>query len=105
MAHEGVPALWFAHFETQSNPHVLGARAAEAELAREVAAERAGDEEQSLAVFDRRLELAMRARELRRQPRCELIRLEASRQQDRMSPGAAELALQLALAEGGHRAE
>ena len=47
----------------------------------------------------------MPAGELRWPPRRELIRLETPRQQDRMSPSAAELALQLALTERRHRAE
>src|ERR1700693_6193807 len=81
MAHKGVAFLGTTGFGKESHPHVLGAGAAQAELTREVAAERAGDKEQSLAVFDRRLELAMRARELRWQPRSELVRLVAAREQ------------------------
>jgi hypothetical protein len=89
MAHEGVAFLLGACFENESDPHVLGAGAAQAELAREVAAERASDEEESLTILDRWLELAMRAGELRWAPWRELIRLEAPRKQYRMSSGTA----------------
>ena len=92
-------------FEKESNPHMLGAGTAQAELIGKVAAERSGDEEQSLAVLDWWLELAMRAGELRWSPRRELIRLEAAREEDGVPPRASELALQLALAESCHRAK
>src|ERR1035437_7824540 len=105
MAHDGVAFLRATGFEKESHTHVLGAGAAEAELTGKVAAERACDEEQCLAVFDRWIELAMGAGEQRRAPRREQIRLEAAREQDRMPTGAAELALQLALTEGRHRAQ
>ena len=105
MAHNGVAFLRATGFEKESHTHVLGAGAAEAELSGKVAAERAGDEEQGFAIFDRWIELAMGAGEQGRAPRRELIRLEAAREQNRMSPGAAELALELALTEGGHRAQ
>src|SRR5450759_5312461 len=105
MAHNGVAFLRATGFEKESHTHVLGAGAAEAELSGKVAAERAGDEEQGLAVFDRWIELAMGAREQGRAPWRERVRLHAARQEHRVSPGAAELALQLTLPEGGHRAQ
>jgi hypothetical protein len=106
MAHQGVAFLsGLRRFENQPHPYVLGTGAAQAELIGEVAAQSASDEEQSLAVLDWWLELAMRAGELRWAPPGELVRLEAAREQDHMSPGATELALQLALAKGRHRAK
>jgi hypothetical protein len=109
MSHDGLAFLSLLHatdrFEKKSHAHVLGACAAQSELAGKVAAECASDEEESLAILNRWLELAMCAGELGWLPRRELIRLEAARELDRMSPGAAELALQLALAEGRHRAK
>jgi hypothetical protein len=105
MAHDGVALIRASGFEMESHPHLFGAGAAQAELTGEVAAERAGDKEQSLAVFDRWIELAVGAGEQWRAPWRELIRLEAAREQDRMPPGAAELALQLALTDGRHRAQ
>src|ERR1700680_4470211 len=104
MAHHRVTLLRRTFFEEESYANVLGAGAAQAEIFSEVAAERAGDKEKSLAVFDRWLELAMGAREQRRAPWRELIRLESAREQDRMPAGAAELALELTWPERRHRA-
>src|SRR5437899_2134280 len=105
MAHQRVAFLTGTRFEKEPHPYVLGARAAQAKFAGEVAAERAGDEEQGFSVFDGWIELAIGAREHWRAPWRELIRLQAAREQDCMPPRAAELALQLALTDCSHRAE
>ena len=94
-----------ARLEKNSYSHVLGPRAAQAELAGEVAAQRSGDEQQSLAVFHRWLELAVGAGEEWWAPWHQLIGLVAAREQDRMASLAAELALQLPRSEGRHRSE
>src|SRR5258708_15444885 len=92
-------------FDPQPHPHLLRAGAAQTQLFGEVAAKRARDEQHRFAIFDRLLELSMRAREKRRTPGRELVRLEATREQDSMAPVAAELALQLARADCRHRAQ
>ena len=74
---------------------MFGPRAAKAQLFRKVAAQRPGDEQQSLAVLDRFAELAVRARKERRLPCHELIGLDASREQDSVPSVATELAFQL----------
>src|SRR5439155_4100014 len=79
--------------------------AAKPQLVRQVAAQRARDKEQRLAVLDRFAELPMRAREKRRSPRLELIRLQAAREQDRVPPVATELAFQRAWTDRRDRAE
>jgi hypothetical protein len=95
----------FAHFrigrlEEKPYANVLRPRASKAELPCEVVAQRAGDEEQRLAVFDRRLELAMRAGEHRRTPRVELVGLETACKKHRIPAVSSELALELARADG-----
>src|SRR5205814_10233120 len=85
----------FAGFKVEPYPHMLGPRAAKAQLFRKVAAQRPGDEQQSLAVLDRFAELAVRARKERRLPCHELIGLDASREQDSVPSVATELAFQL----------
>jgi hypothetical protein len=63
------------------------------------------DEQQSLAIFHRWVELPVRAGEKWRTPWRELIGLEPSREQDRMTSIATKLAFQLARADRGHRAK
>src|SRR5258708_23733288 len=92
-------------FETQPHPHLLRAGAAQTQLFGKVAAKRTRDEQHRFAIFDRLLELSMRARERRRTPGRELVGLEASREQDSMTPVAAELALELAWSDCRHRAQ
>ena len=65
-----------------------------------VAAQRTRDEEQRLAVLDRVTKLPVRAREKRRPPGVEVIRLGATREQHRAPSIATELALELAGADG-----
>src|SRR5206468_10888580 len=77
----------------------------QAELVGEVTAQRAGDEEQRLAVLDRLAELAMHAGEERRTPGHELVWLEPACEQHRVTSLAAELALQLARADGRDRVQ
>src|SRR5439155_17062115 len=85
----------FAGFKVEPYPQMFGPRAAKAQLFREVAAQRPGDKQQSLAVLDRFAELAVHARKERRLPCHELIGLEASREQDSVPSVATELAFQL----------
>src|SRR5258708_35843363 len=92
-------------FETQPHPHLLRAGAAQTQLFGKVAAKRTRDEQHRFAIFDRLLELSMRAREKRRTPGRELVGLEASREQDSMTPVAAELALELPWSDCRHRAQ
>src|SRR5450759_1403798 len=105
MAHDRLTMLRLGGLEHQPHTNALGARPAQAELLREVATQRVRDEQQGLAVFDRLLELSMRAGEKRRTPRRELVGLETSCEQDRVPSVAAELALQLAWTDRRHRAK
>src|SRR6267143_519123 len=82
MADDGLALVWLIGFVGEPHSHLLRARAAQAQLGGKVAAQRAGDEQQRLAIFHRRLELPMRARELRWAPWDELIRFSAAGQQD-----------------------
>src|SRR5712664_1711798 len=104
MADDDLLLFWFSRLEEKSHPHMLGARAAQSELVGEVAAQRAGDEEQSFAVLNRFAELPVGAGEEGRAPRLELIRLETARKHHRMPPIATELALQLSRTDRRHRA-
>src|SRR5258708_1990701 len=90
-------------FETQPHPHLLRAGAAQTQLFGKVAAKRTRDEQHRFAIFDRLLELSMRAREKRRTPGRELVGLEASREQDSMTPVAPQLALHLPWSHSPHR--
>jgi hypothetical protein len=105
MAHQGVALLVRRGLEEKPHENLLGARAAQAQLGGEVVAQRSRDEQQSLAVFDRWIELPVDAGEKRRTPWHQLIRLESSREQDRMTSIATELALQLARADCSHGAK
>src|SRR5262245_33457460 len=96
MADDGLSLLGLTRLEDESHSQVLGARTAKSQLVGEVAAQRARDEEQRLAVLDRRAELAMRTCEHRRPPRHELVRLEPTRELHRVPPVAAKLTLELA---------
>src|SRR5438094_9122113 len=91
--------------ESHSHAHLLCPGATQAQLVGGVAAQRAGDEEQRLAVLDRLAELAMRAGEQRRAPGPQLVWLEPACEQYRVTSLAAELALQLAWADGRDRVQ
>src|SRR6266481_5981906 len=58
MSDDGFARFDLAVFAHDAHAHLLGARAAQSELLCEVSAQRPCDEEQGLAVLDRRLELA-----------------------------------------------
>ena len=105
MADDGVALFGLTSFKKQPYTHLLGARATKTELFREVIAQRASDEEKGFSVFDRFFELPVRAREHRRAPWCELIRLETTRQQHSVPAVTSELTLQLSRADGRHRTE
>src|SRR5439155_10158640 len=81
MPDDGFARFDIAVFADEAHAHLLRAGAAQAELLGEVAAQRARDEEQGLAILHRRLELPVGAREHRRltwrqmiglEPACEL---------------------------------
>src|SRR5712692_5927670 len=103
MADDRFTSFRIHSLEQKTQANVLGARTANAELNSQVVAERAGDEEQRLAIFNRWLELAMRAREHRRTPRVELVRLEAAREKHCMPAHSSKLTLELARADGRDR--
>ncbi len=105
MADDSLALLGQRGFELQLHAHLFRTRAAQSQLFGEVAAQRARDEEHCLAIFDRLFELSMSAGKERRAPWRQLIRLEATREQDRMPAIATELALQLARADRRHRAQ
>lgn len=105
MADDRVTLVMLIRFVDEPHPHTLRARAAQSQLRGKVAAESASDKEERFSILDRRLELAMHAREQRRAPRSELIRFRTAREQDSMPAGATELALQLPGADRGHGAQ
>src|SRR5256886_12650643 len=105
MPDDGLSLLGLGGLEYESHPHVLGAGAAKPELIGQVAAQRAGDEEKRLAILDRLSELPVCAREKWWAPRFELIWFEATRQQHRVPPIAAQLAFQLARTDRRHGAD
>jgi hypothetical protein len=103
MADDGFARFRITSVEQKPHTNVLGARATKTELSCEVVTERAGDEEQRLAVFHRRLELSVRAGEHRRMPWVELVGFDAARKKHRMPARPSELALELARADGCDR--
>src|SRR5579859_620385 len=105
MPDDGFARFDGAVFADEAHAHLLGAGTAQAQLLRQVSAQRAGDEEQRLAILDRRLELPVRAREHRRLPGRQLIGLEPAREQHRASAFTAQLALELARSDRRDRAE
>src|SRR5258706_2851851 len=105
MPDDGFARFDLAVFAVEAHAHLLGAGAAQSELLGEVSAQRARDEEQGLAVLDRRLELAVRTREHRRLPRRQLIGFEPACEQHCAPALAAQLALELARSERRDRAE
>jgi hypothetical protein len=84
---------------------MLGTGAAQPELIGQVAAQRAGDEQQRFTILDRLSELPVRAREKWWTPRFELIGFEASREQHGVPPIASELAFELARTDRRDRAQ
>src|SRR5712692_1855520 len=96
MPDDGFARFDLAAFAVETHAHLLCAGAAQSELLGEVSAQRTRDEEQGLAILDRRLELPVRAREHRRLPRHQLIGLEPACQQHCALALAAQLALELA---------
>src|SRR2546422_3918570 len=96
MPDDGLSLLGFGGLEDESHPHVLSAGAAKPELIGEVAAQRAGDEQQRLTILNRLSELPVRAREKWWTPRFELIGFEASCGQHGVPPIATQLAFELA---------
>src|SRR2546430_11453440 len=100
MPNDRLPLLVLRGLESHSHADLLCPRAPQAELVSEVTAQRAGDEEQRLAILDRLAELAMGAGEERRTPGHELGWLEAACEQHRGTFLPAELALQLVPAAG-----
>ena len=105
MAHHRLALFLTRGFEQESHPHLLGARTAQSQLVSQVSTERARDEQQRLAVFDRLIELPMRAREEWWVPRHELIGLQPPREEHRMPAIAPELALELSRADRRHRGQ
>src|SRR5713226_3532008 len=99
MADERFARIGLGRFVGQAHANPLRSCAAQAELRGQVAAKRARDEEQRLTIFHWGLELAMRARELRRPPGIDIVWFRAAREQDRMPARAAELAFELARAD------
>src|SRR5260370_34306612 len=96
MADDGVARSALSRVVDETHAHSLRSGAAQAELPGEVAAERSRDEEQRLTSFHRRLELAMRARELRRSPGSEPVWVPAPREHDRIPARRAEPAFERA---------
>ena len=105
MAHDRLAPFLIGVLEQQPHAHLLGARTTHAELEGQVSAQRSSDEQQSLSVLHRRLELAMRASEHRWAPGGELIRLEAPGEEYRVASFSPKLALQLARSNGGDSIE
>ena len=83
---------------------MFGPRTAQSKLVREVATQRPGDEEQSLAILDRFTELPVRAGEEWWAPDFEPVRLEPARSQHRVPAIATQLAFQLARTDRSNRA-
>src|SRR4029077_3530253 len=105
MAHDRLALFQFGGFEMKPHAHMLRAGATQPQLFRQVAAQRARDEQHRLAIFDRLIELPMRAREKGWTPGGEQVGLEAPREQDCMTAVTTELAFQLARADRRHRAQ
>src|SRR5947199_5867378 len=105
MAHDGFARFDVAVFAGEAHAHLLCSGASQPKLICKVPAQRARDEEQGLAILDRRLELPVRAREHRRLPRRQLIRLEPACEQHRASAFATQLALELARSDRRNRIE
>jgi hypothetical protein len=105
MADHRIALLLTTRLKQKSHSHLLGARTAKPHLVCEVTAQSAGDKEQRFAIFDRIIELAMRAREEWGMPWRELVRFQPARKEDSMPAVASELALQLARADRRHRSQ
>src|SRR2546423_13333223 len=101
MPDDGFARLDVAVFADEAHAHLLCAGAPESKLLGKVAAQRARDEEQRLAILDRRLELAVRAREHRRLPGWQLIGLQAACGQPPSAALAGQVGLQPAPAGPG----
>jgi hypothetical protein len=84
---------------------VLGSRTTKPQLIRQVGAQRTSDEEQCLAIANWFTELPVRARERRRLPRLEQIRLVTTREQNRVPSVATQLAFQLTRSDRRHRSQ